>query len=168
MNRFRVAFLLYLTMAFIALIPAGSYYVVSHGLPKRILLFLIPAYAFVSFSCYTVLKRTTGGTPLSRRLIVICVMLVLFVAALALWSADVDADRRHTVTVESETPVFAGSGDDSCSGTEVGLAQAGEVLRVRRIRYWKNCATIDVATPHQESNHLVWNGRTFTVKPPLP
>jgi len=47
----------YAAMAFIVLIPAFSYYTVSHGLPKRILLIAIPGYATLAYGCYKEFNR---------------------------------------------------------------------------------------------------------------
>ena len=70
------------------------------------------------------------------------IMLTLLIATL--WVHDVWKDRDHTVVVKSETPIFAGSGDESCGGTRLTVAEPPVTFRVQRIRYWKNCATIDV------------------------
>jgi hypothetical protein len=43
---------LYLTIAFLVLIPAASYYVISHDRPKKILLIVIPGYILMACSCY--------------------------------------------------------------------------------------------------------------------
>lgn len=42
----------YMAIAFVALIPAMSWYVISRGWPKKMLLFLIPAYALLSYGFY--------------------------------------------------------------------------------------------------------------------
>jgi hypothetical protein len=93
-------------------------------------------------------------------------LIVAFVVAL--WSYDVWKDRRHTVRVESETPVFAGSGvADDCTGIRLTSAQTGTTFRVRRIRYWKACATIDVVLPDGSNAHLIYGVGKFSISPPL-
>lgn len=84
-----------------------------------------------------------------------------------LWILDVRADRKHIVVVKSETPFFAGGGDEACGGTQLTTLRSGTTLRVRRIRYWKNCATIDIALPDGRSGHVVLGQGDVTVSPPL-
>jgi hypothetical protein len=43
---------LYLGIAFAVLVPVASYKVITMGLPKKILLFVIPCYLFMSWSSY--------------------------------------------------------------------------------------------------------------------
>ena len=47
----------YLAIAFVVLIPATCYYVISHGLSKRMLLIAIPGYAALAYSCYKEFNR---------------------------------------------------------------------------------------------------------------
>lgn len=47
---------LYQAIAFIALIPLMSYHVVSQGLPKKILLFVIPCYIVLAIAFYKAYK----------------------------------------------------------------------------------------------------------------
>jgi hypothetical protein len=49
-------FMLYLAIAFIVLIPVMYHHVVTHGLPKSILFFVIPAYLMMSVSSYKTFK----------------------------------------------------------------------------------------------------------------
>jgi hypothetical protein len=53
MGRLGRAWTLYQAMAFVVLIPVVSYKVVALGLPKKILLFVIPAYALLAWSFYS-------------------------------------------------------------------------------------------------------------------
>ena len=48
---------LYASVGFVILIPVASYQVVSRGLPKKILLFVIPAYLAVAWSFDSVFKN---------------------------------------------------------------------------------------------------------------
>ncbi len=93
----------------------------------------------------------------------------LIIAALivALWMYDVREDRKHTVLVKSETPIFVGSGDESCGGTRLTAVQAGTTMRVQRIRYWKNCATLDVVLPDGRDGYIVLGDGEVRVNPPL-
>lgn len=88
------------------------------------------------------------------------IVFLLSLAVLAFWANDVREDREHTVTVMSPTPVFAGRGSGSdCypphQETAVAVEQSGTRLRVRRIRYWKDCATVNVVLPNGDSGHIV-------------
>ena len=103
------------------------------------------------------------------RIVIVSLTVVTGIAALFLlaWLLDVWKDRRHTVRVISETPVFTSDGDGDCEGKQLTVAHAGEALQVRRIRYWKNCATIDVTLPNASKGHLVTGEGDFSVSPPL-
>jgi hypothetical protein len=84
------------------------------------------------------------------------------------WLYDIRQDRRHVVLVRSETPVFAGAGDWGCGGTQLTVIQAGVSLRAQRIRYWKNCATIDVVLPNGRAGYIVLGQGEVSVNPSLP
>lgn len=87
---------------------------------------------------------------------------------LALWANDVRKDREHTVRVNSPTPIFVGSGGEDCNpGQELTAVQPGVDLRVLRIRYWKDCATLDVALPDGRKGHVVLGVGDVSVYPPL-
>jgi hypothetical protein len=47
---------LYQAVAFVALIPMMSYYVIAHNLPKKILLICVPAYAVLAVGAYFTFK----------------------------------------------------------------------------------------------------------------
>jgi hypothetical protein len=49
---------LYQAAAFAALIPFSSYYVITHGLPKKTLMVCIPGYAVLSFASYQIFKNS--------------------------------------------------------------------------------------------------------------
>jgi hypothetical protein len=55
-GQFRRAWTLYQAIAFLALVPVSSYYVVTHGLPKKVLLFVIPAYIVMAWANYRSFK----------------------------------------------------------------------------------------------------------------
>jgi len=102
------------------------------------------------------------------RFVVRFTLAVSVVACLILtaWGWDVHNDRKHVVTVISKTPVFAG--DDWChDGQRLMDVAPGIHLGVRRIRYWKDCATLDVALPDGREGYLVFGVGTFSVSPPL-
>ncbi len=100
-----------------------------------------------------------GAIPLS----------VIGVLLLALWANDVHKDRKHTLTVNSLTPIFAGQGDEDCDGRQqLTAVQPGAIVRVQRIRYWKNCATLDVALSDGRQGYVVLGVGDVSVHPPLP
>jgi len=99
--------------------------------------------------------------------LVVCALVVGLVFV-SWWFYDVRQDRKHVVTTKSQTPVFAGSGNALCGGQPLTVVQAGAVLPVRRIRYWKNCATLDVVLPDTRHGYLVLGDGEVTVSPPLP
>jgi hypothetical protein len=59
MGRFRRWYMGYRALAFVALIPIASYAVIQVGLPKKILLFVIPMYALLAWSFYAGFNRPT-------------------------------------------------------------------------------------------------------------
>ena len=83
------------------------------------------------------------------------------------WALDVWKDRKHTLLVKSETPIFAGGGDESCGGTQLTAVQAGTTLRVQRIRYWNNCATLNVVLSDGREGYAVYDSSRMQVRPPL-
>jgi hypothetical protein len=48
--------MLYLAVAFVILIPVMYHHVLTHSLPKSILLFVIPAYVVMAISFYKTFK----------------------------------------------------------------------------------------------------------------
>jgi hypothetical protein len=110
------------------------------------------------------MKRLAGVLAFA---LVVC-SLVVGLVLVSWWFYDVQQDRKHIVTVKSQTPVFVGSGNGLCGGQPLTVVQAGAVLPVRRIRYWKNCATLDVVLPDAHHGYLVLGEGEVTVNPPLP
>jgi len=97
---------------------------------------------------------------------VIAVALIGALLIIALWVHDVWDDRKHTVRTESETPVFVGGGDEGCGGKPLTVMQSGRTLHVRRIRYWKNCATVDIALPDGQEGYIVLGKGDVSISPP--
>lgn len=96
-------------------------------------------------------------------LLIVCAVLSL------LWALDVRNDRKHSVSVNMTTPVFVGSGgDNGCRGTPFTTVEPGAKLPVRRIRYLKDCAAIDVALPDGRTGYVVLGVGDVSVNPPLP
>jgi len=85
-----------------------------------------------------------------------------------LWLRDVRNDRKHTVNVNTATPVFAGNGDEGgCfHGTPLTTVERGVRLPVRRIRYLKNCAVVDVVLPDGRKGYVVLGIGDISVNPP--
>ena len=83
-------------------------------------------------------------------------LLLPFVVGLVRWSADVHDDRKHTVSVNAATPLFEGNGHDGCDrARQIEVIQPGTPVVVRRIRYWKDCATIDVVLSNGQRGYIV-------------
>jgi hypothetical protein len=96
-------------------------------------------------------------------LVFVCTLLLL------LWLCDVRNDRKHTVNVNAATPIFAGNGGDGgCHGTQLTTVERGAELPVRRIRYLKDCAAIDIALPDGRKGYVVLGIGDVSVNPPLP
>jgi hypothetical protein len=90
---------------------------------------------------------------------------LLFVVA---WANDMREDRMHTVTANSLSPVFAGRGDEHCDHKpQLTAAQPGSTFQVQRIRYWKDCATLDLTLPGGRKGHIVLGVGDYSVHPPL-
>lgn len=99
----------------------------------------------------------------------VAVPLLIVCAVLLLWVRDVRNDRKHTVSINIVTPVFVGSGGDSgCQGKQLTIVKPGAKLPVRRIRYLKNCAAIDVVLPDARRGYVVLGVGDVSVNPPLP
>jgi hypothetical protein len=94
-------------------------------------------------------------------------MVAPFVVVLAIWGYDVWGDRRHTVVVRTETPVFVGSGE-GCDGTRMTTASPNTVFRVKRIRYWMDCATIDLVLSDGRKGHILLGEGEVSITPRLP
>jgi hypothetical protein len=106
------------------------------------------------------LALVLGG---AASLLTVCGFLLL------LWLRDVRNDRKHIVNVNTPTPVFAGNGDEGgCHGTQLTTVERGAKLPVRRIRYLKDCAAIDVALPDGRKGYVVLGVGDVSVNPPLP
>jgi hypothetical protein len=84
------------------------------------------------------------------------------------WQCDVWSDRRHTMLVTSPTPIYAGAGDGQvmCEGGLIVVARPRSSFQIRRIRYWKNCATVDVKLQDGQIGHIAYLG-TISIKSPL-
>jgi hypothetical protein len=113
------------------------------------------------------ITRSTLGAIRDALIVALIAAFILTLLIVALWVHDVRDDRKHTVRVNSETPVFAGSGDEDCGGKRLTALQSGVALHVRRIRYWKNCATVDIALPDGREGHIVLGEGEVSVSPPL-
>jgi hypothetical protein len=99
--------------------------------------------------------------------VIVGAVLIIAVLIGLLWVRDVQDDRQRTITVKSGTPLFAGSSDASCGGTRITVIEPGAAVRIRRIRYWKNCATIDLVLSDGRNGHIVLGNGDVSVSPPL-
>jgi hypothetical protein len=107
--------------------------------------------------------------PVMRVALRIVFRLAIVVVALSapvfiVWAWDLESDRKHTVTVTSETPVFAEKWYHD--GQRIGNLPPGTHLKVRRIRYWKDCATLKVELPDGGEGYVIYD-RGLSVNPPL-
>lgn len=94
---------------------------------------------------------------------------IVGILLLVLWSLDIREDRKHVVVVNAKTPVFIGSGDEDCDARgQLTTVEKGVKLPVERIRYQKNCATLDVLLPDGRKGYVVLGVGDMSVKPPLP
>ena|SRR6266705_2386228 len=88
---------------------------------------------------------------------------------LLLWARDVHHDRQHIVIFKADTPVYVGTGEQGgCHGTQLTTVEQGVKLPVQRIRYLKDCATLDVVLPDGRKGYVVLGVGDATVIPPLP
>jgi len=110
---------------------------------------------------------STLGAIRDALIVALIAAFVLTLLIVALWVHDVRDDRKHTVLVNSETPVFSGSGDEDCGGNRLTVLPPGLALHVRRIRYWKNCATVEIALPDGRDGHIVLGEGEVSISPPL-
>jgi len=83
------------------------------------------------------------------------------------WEYDVWQDRKHTVVVTGNTPLFEGHAEN-CGGTRIATVHPGSEAKVQRIRYWKACATIDVILPNGQEGFIVLGDGEVRINPPLP
>lgn len=105
----------------------------------------------------------------SERVTAIAILLAGFgLTPVVWWASDVLQDRRHTISANSLTPIFGGSGGEQCDDAQkLTTVQPGASVRVRRIRYWKNCATLDVTLQSGQKGYIVLGVGDVTVHPPL-
>jgi hypothetical protein len=92
-------------------------------------------------------------------------LVALLMVVLAIWSHDVWSDRSRTVLVRTATPIFAGSGE-GCDGTRIATASPNTAFQVKRIRYWKSCATIDVVLLDGRKGHILLGEGDVSITPP--
>jgi hypothetical protein len=98
-------------------------------------------------------------------------LLVLALVCLLLaawWLADRASDRTHTLIVMGTTPVFAGTGGDSgCNATPFSTIDAGNRFQVQRIRFLKDCATVDVVLKTGQKGYFMLGEGNIVLDPPL-
>ena len=103
------------------------------------------------------------------RFVALTALLIFGTPIGAFWLYDIWQDRQHTVLVKSATPLFAGHGNGNCEATRLAnVIQPGVVLKVQRIRYGKDCFTVDVRLPDGQKGYLLsGEGGDWIVSPPL-
>jgi len=95
-------------------------------------------------------------------------LVIAVVLVVILWANDVRNDRKHIITVKATTPVFAGKGAErGCHSVQLTTLDRGVQLQVHRIRYLKDCATLDVTLPDGRQGYLVLGLGEIAVNPPL-
>ncbi len=88
---------------------------------------------------------------------------------LLLWAMDVHHDRQHIVVFKAATPVYVGTGEQNgCQGTQLTTVEQGVKLPVQRIRYLKDCATLDVVLPDGRKGYVVLGVADASVIPSQP
>jgi hypothetical protein len=104
-----------------------------------------------------------------RRLTALTIILVTALASFpaAWWAYDIWNDRRHTLTVDENTSVYTGKGNASCGGEQFSVIAPATKIQIRRIRYWKNCATIDVELADGRKGYIVPDRHNVTIIPSL-
>ncbi|SRR6266567_2906718 len=117
----------------------------------------------MSLASHDIMKQVIGSLAVGF----IGFALVVSLLIVTLWLRDTWEDRKHTILVRSETPTFAGGGNEFCVDKQLATAQPGTTFQVRRIRYWKNCATVDIAWPDGRKGHIVLGHGDVLVNPPL-
>jgi len=96
-------------------------------------------------------------------------LLLVGVYLIFLFLKDVRNDRRHSVTANATTPIFVGTSDvGGCQGKQLTTIERGAKLPVRRIRYLKDCAAVDVRLPDGRAGYVVLGVGDVSVNPPLP
>ena len=117
------------------------------------------------FSDMSVRFKHTSAFVVGAAALLLTVCTILWL----LWVWDVRDDRKHTLIVNTTTPVFIGKGDvGGCHGMQLTTIVRGAKLPVRRIRYFKDCAAIDVVLPDGRTGYVVLGIGDVSVNPPLP
>jgi hypothetical protein len=88
---------------------------------------------------------------------------------LFLWAMDIHHDRERVVIFKAATPVYVGTGvQGGCHGTQMTIVESGVKLPIQRIRYLKDCATVDVVLLDGRKAYVVLGVGGASVVPPLP
>jgi hypothetical protein len=114
------------------------------------------------------LGRQVKSIKGSAAVLALALPMLFSIVVLGLWANDVRQDREHTVIVDEPTPLLSGSGKGCNTSGQIAVVQRGAVLSVRRIRYWKDCTTLDVTAQDDRGGHFVLGVGRVEVKPPLP
>ncbi len=86
---------------------------------------------------------------------VFALLVLTCTVGLVLWANDIRQDREHTVTVDEPTAIFDGGAQNCETLHQIVVVQRGAVFPILRIRYWKDCATLDVNAPNGRLGHFI-------------
>jgi hypothetical protein len=108
------------------------------------------------------LMATRNPTEMARKAFRFVVCLALSVTGLLAlaWAWDLHNDRKHILLVNRQTSIFTKDGDQICYGEGERLTpiNLGARLKVCRIRYWKDCATVCITLPDGRKGYVVLGG----------
>jgi hypothetical protein len=92
-------------------------------------IFRNPSISATLFSDMSVRFKNTSAFVVGAAALLLAVCTILWL----LWVRDVRDDRKHTLIVNTTTPVFIGKGDvGGCHGTQLTTIERGAKLPVRR------------------------------------
>ena len=82
---------------------------------------------------------------------------------------DMYLDRQRTIEFEEPTRLLVGASDGQCDESRlqaVAIIRPGDKFEVRRVRYWKNCMTVEVRSKDHKLRGFVISGPTFHLSEP--
>jgi hypothetical protein len=99
---------------------------------------------------------------------VVCLALTATGLLVLAWAWDLHNDRKHTLLVNSQATIFTIDGEQTCyeEGERLTRINPGVRLKVCRIRYWKDCATVCITLPDGRKGYVVL-GEGVSLSPKL-